>query len=67
MDKNEKRELKQAKYMKQAAKAQAKADKIQAKKNRANSLENFVMVAACVGILALGIAAIIVGATPEEN
>lgn len=67
MDKQEKRELKRIKYQKQAAKAQAKADKLLGQKRKANSFENLAMGIAVIGIVALAITAAIVGSNTEET
>ena len=67
MDRNEKREIKRVKYQNKAAKAQAKADKLYAKRRKTNNLENLAMGMAVIGIVALAITAAIVGSVPDEN
>ena len=67
MDKKNKREIKRAKYQKQANKAQAKADRLAAQRKRTNSMENFIMGVAVIGIVALAVTAAFVGSTSEDN
>ena len=67
MDKREKEMMKVQKAQKALNKAQKNYDKIQRKTSKTNSLENFMVILATVGIVALAITAIMVGTDSEPE
>ena len=67
MDRRQKAQMKVAKAQAQAAKAQAKVDRLQKKNSKANTFENAMVIMAMFGIVALAVAATIIGLTGETE
>ena len=67
MNRKERSQVKVARAHAQAAKAQAKVDKLRKKNSKRNSLENTMIIAAMLGMVVLAAVATIVGLTEEDK